>query len=55
MATKRRSKFTPVFEGRTVCATVTGMDGNLVTVKFNKRRKGKRISVSVAAKQARLV
>lgn len=56
MATSRRSKFTPVFEVSSVRASVTGMDGNIVTVKFNKRRKGQRINAAAAAaKQARLV
>jgi len=52
----RRSKFTPVFEVSSVRASVTGIDGNIVTVKFNKRRKGQRINAAAAAaKQARLV
>lgn len=53
MATKKHNRFTPIFEGRTVRASVTAMNANVVTVQFAKLKNVNR--AARAAKQGRMV
>lgn len=39
MAKRPHTTFTPIFQSRRAVATVTGMDGNVITVKFSRKRK----------------
>ena len=49
MAETTNNRFIPVFEGRSVKASVTAMDGNVVTVKFALRTNGSMRTASMAA------